>query len=569
MSRIGTTLWRNAGFLCVAVVLVYCAIHVFDPPRLNWGDSMSDYNVMNSGRAFFKYGFFHLRLTPFLLDPQYMTAYDGRFIYTHYPQLPDLMNGVLRLWFRMTTLAQFRSVALLFSFTSLIFIYRIVAMYWSRQVAQVTIGLWVINPLWIQHADYLHHAPYGAFFGYGSVYFLARYLRDNASVRWFVASGVFLFFAFLASYDYWFFAPLLLALVTFAHYKTLLTWPPIRVLGTLALFAVASVAFKFGTNAWVLGGVGAMIKDLRFQYVERATDTITRSTFERGLWVVMYGRVARFFSVLLFLLAAFCATLPFARQWWARRVPSLAAVAPNPGVLFLVAMPFLYVFREVWMGQYYPGLLVIPFYAVGFATIIVALGSDRRHGRAVAGALILALVANSAYEDLTFPKAFLDWKTIDSLGARLDSVSARGQQIITDHVFDAAYRYYFDRDINAAILIPPNLLAPSLASLADPARHPRSGTPTGAIFLQDKHLTDELYDKGYYYLLGRYGFWELWADPPRYRATIDTIVRFRDSTLMAAVARMGERLYDGPDYALWRVKGQPRAAETPNPSRPH
>jgi hypothetical protein len=508
MTRGAATLWRNAGFLCVAVVFVYCAIHVFDPPRLNWGDSMSDYNVMTSGRAFFRYGFLHLRLTPFLLDPSYMTAYDGRFIYTHYPQLPDLMNGVLRTWFRMTTLTQFRCVALGFSFGSLVFIYRLVATYWSRPVAQVTLALWVINPLWIQHADYLHHAPYGAFFGYGSVYFLARYLRESASVRWIAASGVFLFFTFLASYDYWFFAPLLLALVTYSHYKTLVQWLPIRVLGILGLCALAAVAFKFATNAWVLGGIGAMIKDLRFQYVERATDTITRSTFERGIWIVMYGRVARFFSVLLFFLAAFCATLPLARAWWARRLPSLAAIKPNPGVLFLVAVPFLYVFREVWMGQYYPGLLVLPFYAIGFATVIVALANERRRAVvAISGALVVALMANSAYEDVAFTKAFLDWRTIRELGAHLDSLSPRGQQIITDHVFDAAYRYYFDRDINAAILIPPNLLAPSLAALADPARHPRSGTPIGALFVQDKHLTDELYDKGYYYLLGRYGFW--------------------------------------------------------------
>src|SRR6476469_3668600 len=99
MKRALTWLGANIGFVCVAMVLVYCVVHAFDPPRLNWGDSGSDYNVMSSGRNFAKYGFLKLRLTPYLLDPARMTADDKALIYTHYPQLPDLMNGVLRVVF--------------------------------------------------------------------------------------------------------------------------------------------------------------------------------------------------------------------------------------------------------------------------------------------------------------------------------------------------------------------------------------------------------------------------------------------------------------------------------------
>ena len=61
MKRLAQSAWSNIGFVCVALVFIYCVVHAFDPPRLNWGDSMSDYNVMTSGRNFQKYGFLHLR----------------------------------------------------------------------------------------------------------------------------------------------------------------------------------------------------------------------------------------------------------------------------------------------------------------------------------------------------------------------------------------------------------------------------------------------------------------------------------------------------------------------------
>lgn len=560
-ARLVRAIARNVGFVCVAIVLVYCVIHAFDPPRLNWGDSMSDYNVMTSGRNFWRYGFVNLRFTPILLDLHYLTPLDRAMIYTHYPQLPDLLNGVERN-LGLSTLTQFRFVALAFSFCALVWIYRLVAMYWSRAVAQVALGLWVINPMWIQHADYLHHAPLGAFFGFGSVYFFARYLRDAAPRRYLIGSGVFLFFAMLASYDYWFFAPLLLAFVAFEA-RRVGAGRAIRLLALLGVFGAGALAFKFGTNAWALGGVGAMLRDMRFQYVERATDAITRTTFQQGLFVVMFWRIARFFTVLLFATLALWLAYPAFRRRLAARYRSLASVGPNPLFLLAAALPFLLMFKEIWMGQYYPTLLLLPFYAVGIAIpIVLLLGADRRAYRMLGAAVLFGLFANSASEDILFPKAFLPVSTIRELRAQLDSVSAPGQQILVDHVFDAAYRYYFDRNSNAVILMPPKFVQASLSALADPKRHPRSGTPVGAIFVHDKHLTTDLYDKGYYYLLGRYGFWELWADPSRYRSAIDSIVQLRDSVLMAAVVEDGTRLYDTKDYSIWRVNPQQTRAGT-------
>jgi hypothetical protein len=566
MPRVGSILWRNVGFACVAIVLLYCIVHAFDPPRLNWGDSYSDYNVMTAGRNFQKYGFLKMRLTPVLLDARLVTSADRRLIYTHYPQLPDLMNGVLRTVLRLSDLVQFRLVALAFSFGALFFIYRLIAQYWSRDIAQVSLALWVVNPLWIQHADYLHHGPYAAFFGFGGLYFLARYLADQTRRGLLIASGAFLFLLFFSSYDYWFFVPVLYALATICHYRTL-NRRALGLLSILAAFAVAAVIGKFGTNAWALGGVGPLIQDLRFQWMERATSQAVNMSYTSGIWPTIVGRVERCFSLLLFPVAMFWLLAPILR----RRISALRSGMPNPGLLFLAALPFLLVFIKLWVLQYYPTMLVLPFYAVASGTIVVLLAD--RHERLLKFAgitLFAALLGNGADEVLRFKKAFFERNAIRTLRAQLDTLSAPGQYILVNHMWDSAYGYYFDRNTVLLALNEPEHLDEALAYYTDP-RRTRVAPPTGAIFVQHKHLADELFDKGFYYVLAREGLWQEWANPERYHARINAFINQRDSALVARVARVGRKVYDSDFYALWVIQpgAKPlsaRGVETPAPS---
>ncbi|MDB4876290.1 MAG: hypothetical protein JWM41_2736 [Gemmatimonadetes bacterium] len=556
MKRVASAVWDNIGFVCVAIVLIYCVVHAFDPPRLNWGDSGSDYNVMIAGRNFQKYGFLKMHLTPVLMDASLLVMpEDQPFIYTHYPQLPDLMNGVLRTVFGLSDIVQFRLVALLVSFSALVFVYKLLSYYWGRRTAQIALALWVVNPLWIQHADYLHHGPYGAFFGFGCLYFLVRYFQDETRTRFLVAAGVFMMFTVFASYDYWFFAPLLVALATVANYRAVFRAPVIRVLGTLAVCAIGAVLLKLATNAWAFGSVRGLLDDLHFQFAERATDTVTRSSFQTGVWDTMYGRVERFFTLLLFPIAAFWAIAPLLRRRFVSRWPALGGVRSNPIFLLLAALPFLYVFREIWIGQYYPGLLVLPFYAVASAAMIVLLlQTDQRIVRVAGGVLLAGLLANSLDEDASFKKAFFRREDIRTLKAQLDSVSRPGQRLLINNVSDPLYRYYFDRQTVQLILNPPGVVEIAIASHSNPLTHPRSGTPEGAIFVQHKNLKDEMFDKGYYYILGRYRLWKLWGNPPKYRDVIDTLMIERDSVLMSKVARVGHKLYETNRYVVWRVK---------------
>lgn len=546
-------LWHHIGFVLTAVVALYLVSHVFEPPRLNWGETGSDYNTMTSGRNFVRYGFVTLRFTPLIIDRSVVTPADSTqgYVYTHYPPLPDLMNGVLRKVFRLSELPQFRLVALAFSFASLAFVYGLVGAYWSRQTAQVALGLWVTNPLWIQHADYLHHGPYAAFFGFGSLWFLARALR-NESRRDLLAAGAFLFFTYLASYDYWIFVPLLMAAMT-VRAAGLWSRRTIMTLGVLATFAVAAIGVKAGTNMWALHGFAAYLRDLRYQALVRSTNTFVGTGFDAGVWPVMFGRVSRFFTILIFPLAVFWGVVAILR----RRAPVLAAT-PNPLVILAAALPFLMIFRELWIAQYYPALMLIPFYAVGFASVITAAAESRRWtGTALASALLVALTWNAVDDVARFRRAFFPEHEIATLRAQLDAVMPPGRRVMANHMWADAYRHYFNRNIVPLIMHPATDIPGNIEHFSDP-RTPEFST----VIVQHKRMLDEMYDKGYYWVLARYRFWNMLGDPRPYRRDIDGILRGRDLAITREAARRGRKIYEDSAFVIWEI---PPSA--PSPSR--
>ena len=560
LKHVARLLWDNIGFVFVGLVAIYCVIHAFDPPRLNWGDSGSDYNVMGAGRHFQEYGFLKLHLTPHLLDPALInSAHDRMFIYTHYPQLPDLMNGVLRVVFRLNDLVHFRFVALAFSFASLFFIYRLLDAYWGRRAAQIGLALWITNPLWIQHSDYLHHVPYGAFFGFGSLYFLKRWLGERRP-RDLAVSGTFFALLFLSSYDWWFFGPLL-ALLMALHHQQRVDRPAVISLATLAGCATIAVAFKLATNAWGLGGVDELIKDLKFQFAERATDEITKTDYHEGIWPTLVGRVERYFSLLFFVVTGFWLAWPYLR----RRFPALATVSPQPAAnpvwVLVAAIPFLYLFAEIWVAQYYPGMIVVPYFAAAFGAAAALLWGLNRAARVIAVALVAILLVSAADENLNFPTAFFPRSEIARIESRLQSLNNPEKEVLVNHVFDAPYRFYFNRKIVGMTLIPPRFANIALVSFADPVTHPRTADQKGTVFIQHKQVVDQLYDKGYYYILGRFKLWDLWANPRLHREFIDSLVHERDSTLMARVSEVGVKVDETDFYSMWVIPYVPGALQ--------
>ena len=561
-------LWAHIGFVCAGLALCYCLYKAFDPPRLNWGDSGSDYNVLTSGRNFDRYGFIALKFTPHLLPPDAMTRrYDAMYRYTHYPQLPDVMNGVLRRLFGLSTFPQFRLFALLLSFSALFFVYQLIQAYWSRQTAQVALGLWVLNPMWIQHADYLHHIPYGAFFGFGAAWALHRYLRQPGRGRWLLLAGSMLFMTVLSSYDWWFFGPALVTTIVVHHYRGLFRRDAFGLLVLLGAITIAAAALKFASNAWILGWDG-FVRDLTFQFRERATDDVTRTNFHEGIWRTLYGRVERFFTPLLFVVTAAWGVMPLLRKRMASRGIVIPAVI-NPLALLACALPFYLLFVEIWVGQYYPAVQIIPFYAVGSAVAALLLIDSASRIARLAGAVMLGwMLASSIDENVSFPTAYFEPDAIATLAPQLDSVSPRDIEVMINHVFDAPYRYYFERRTMTALFMPRGQEEQTLRYVADSTKEPDRSTGQGAILVQHKHVADELYDKGLYHLLARRRAWTLWGNPRKYRDELREFVGGIDSLLIAGASRSGTKLYETDFYVVWRIYPPVRALPEAGMRRP-
>ena len=211
----------------------------------------------------------------------------------------------------------------------------------------------------------------------------------------------------------------------------------------------------------------------------------------------MFGRVERCFTLLLFPVALFWLAMPFIRR---RTSEDSSTTGAESGLFLLAALPFLWMFIQLWV-------LAVLSHAARPALLRgrVRRGDCSLHRyefprcQVRGGRLSSSRSAiNSIDEDVRFKKAFFDPNAIRTLRAQLDSVSAPGQYIMVNHMWDSAYGYYFDRNTVLMGINASDRMDEALAYYTDPKRN-RVAPPTGAIFVQHKHLTDELFDKSFYY----------------------------------------------------------------------
>ena len=117
--NIDNWLSRKNTVIALSILFLFIAIPRIIFPDLDHGDEYSDADALSSGENFVKFGFIKTRFLqmrePHLDKPENL--------YTHYPGLPDIINGFLRKVFKTDSLYFFRGISLLFAYLGVLLWY--------------------------------------------------------------------------------------------------------------------------------------------------------------------------------------------------------------------------------------------------------------------------------------------------------------------------------------------------------------------------------------------------------------------------------------------------------------
>lgn len=505
--------------------------------RANWGDPWSDGNALTSGRYFAKDGFAATGMTP-VLDVGPLTPDSLR--YTHYPPLPDLVNGVQQRVVGSMSIGGFRLLADLLSLLSLVFFYRFVRRFTSTAVAGYAVLLVGTNLLWLQYADTLHHVPLYTALGYGALDQVGAWTERPA--RWrLLAILVATTLCALASYDFGLYLPIMTVAAVVWSGRRLRdrgSWP---VLAAVGAGLVLGVVVKFALIAWAVGPVH-LVRDLLFQFEERATARHS-SNYTAGLVPVVFARLWRFFTPLFLVMVVVGPWL----AWRRRRTGVEAPIALRPLGFLAAGVPFCVVFSQLLVEQFHPTLQFVPYYAVGFAAIIVAMREHARPAVRRAG-LVLAgfLLAWQAREIARFPKVLLAESDLRAVGGHLAQVDDR-RFVLSNFLVDGPVRYYWERHL---------LALPAMSDAAADGYFRdlfwRFGNRP-VRFVAIEGAPEAAYDKLAFALLAGEKRWAWIASPFANRAKIRKRLTRMTDELMEAIEARGTVEFERGPFRVYRI----------------
>jgi hypothetical protein len=432
--------WPERRGLIALAGLAFATLFLFatrgEPVRVNWGDPWSDCNAMTSGRYFVEDGFVRTALTP-ILDVGPLDA--GSLRYTHYPPLPDLVNGVERALFGFDSIAQFRVLAALASLAALVLFWRFVRRISPGGTADYAVALVATNLIWLQYADTLHHVPLYMATGYLALERASVWLGERRRHQ-LVTAAVASTLCALASYDFVFFLPIMTAMTVWLRGGRLRDRAVRSILLAVVGGLVAAAAIKLALVAWAVGP-REMVRDVLFQFQERATDRHS-TNYKLGIFPVVLGRAIRFFSPLYLVLVP-------AMLWslWRWRHDGRAPLPLVPLAFLAAGLPFCLVFTQLVVEQYHPTLQLLPFHAVGMATVIVALRGHRAAIARAAGLALFAVLLGWQLRELArFPKVVVGEGDLRAVGAHLAEVDQR-RFVLSNLLVDGPVRYYWRRHL--------------------------------------------------------------------------------------------------------------------------
>jgi hypothetical protein len=430
MTQARTRQLLKIGFAAaLLVVAVYLVKGAFDPFRTNWGDSVSDGNAMTSGRYFMRDGFIKTAFTP-ILDIGPLDHNSLR--YTHYPPLPDLVSGVVQSIIGTGYIAIHRLLAIVFTGLGLWFFYLYLERIFARAVAMLSVALLASNFLFIQYADTVHHIPLYMMTGFGLMAAAIRWVDDGRR-RHLVAVAVATYFCFLASYDFYFFASIMVPATVWLRRHSVWRGRGLGLLLAYGLSGIASIATKNLLVIWAVG-YEQWHQDFVFQFLERTT-TDRSPPYQAIFASTVVWRLWRFGTPLLF--AAMLGQLVAVVDRVRGRTTELSL---KPLILLAAGIPFLLVFSQLTVEQFHPTLLLLPYAAVSTALLLELAW---RRAPVVAVALALLYAGWQWRSIAVYTKTFLRWRDVDAVRKVLPF--DRHRIILTNIFIDSPVRYLWDR----------------------------------------------------------------------------------------------------------------------------
>jgi hypothetical protein len=532
----------NIGAIVAGLALLFLVATIAQPLRVNWGDPWSDCNAQNAGHFFAEYGWAKTALTP-VLDIEPLTPESLR--YTHYPPLPDIINGLQREFYGNADISVFRILAVGLSALSLLLFFRWVKSLWGASAASFSLALFAGSLLWLQYADTVHHVPIYSATGFGALLCGSRWLTEHKA-RHLVGVSALTFLCFLASYDFVFFVPLMTVATAVMLEKRLWSRHNRLLFAALVLGAVAAVVVK---NLLVIWAVGwhQFYGDLLFQFQERATSKHAL-TYREGLSRIAFFRLWRFFTPLFFVVAAAHLVLLAMRIFPRSRAKLSAQWTSSPLLLLVAGLPFLFVFSQLFCEQYHPTLLLLPYYAIGGGTLLAQCWeSAKRRGVAVT-ALVLAL-GWQVKEVAAFPKEFLARSDVKAIRAVLDEKDHH-RFVLTNGAIGAPFLYYWNRYALNVSQFAPEHIPRYVISLQDQF----GNEPVRLVHFANLEKVD--FDKYVYGAFAGEKKWDWIANPGPHRFEWQPIVRAKDDALVAYVSQFGDLELDTGTAHVWKLERQ-------------
>ncbi|HUW82591.1 MAG TPA: glycosyltransferase family 39 protein [Phycisphaerae bacterium] len=235
-----------------------------DKPVTWPSDHFSDMHALMSGKNFAEHGFFRLRFLPvnYLGD-----IGDNPFYYLHYPPLPNVANGVLRV-VGVDSLAGMRMVSSLLFVLGLYAMYRAFAPIIGPLAAVCGMGFLSLSSYTISYGMSLHTHAYNLLFLGLFLWLLRRAIDDEGlsarrrKATWAGCWAV-LVLASLTSFEFIMYAQVFAWLYVLATGRFRARWPALVLLGTAPVFGVA---VHFLQNIWAVGWTAAWADKLGFGF---------------------------------------------------------------------------------------------------------------------------------------------------------------------------------------------------------------------------------------------------------------------------------------------------------------